>query len=215
MNKNKGKKSLTAVGAAVTAGLAPGIVASYPSTQAPRLEVEVTAADVVAIGGEVLDFDELFAATQHAEPDTQAVAQEAQRKRERARRDSVRRAQERRVAPLYGSPQLVYGPPPVVYHETEQSQREATALAADIDAVTHDIIALCAKRIDATYNGIAITPDSNLISDLGMDSINVVQFVTEVESLYQVELPDNFLADPPTPRRLASQVIKAKAKAKR
>ena len=59
--KNKGKKSLTAVGAVVAAGLTPGIVTGAPASQPPIPDVEFTAADAVSIGGDVFDFDELFA----------------------------------------------------------------------------------------------------------------------------------------------------------
>ena len=62
--KNKGKKSLTAVGAVVAAGLTPGIVTGAPASQLPIPDVEFTAADAVSIGGDVFDFDELFAMQQ-------------------------------------------------------------------------------------------------------------------------------------------------------
>ncbi|MBR6283829.1 MAG: acyl carrier protein [Muribaculaceae bacterium] len=198
MNKEKGKKSLTAVSAVVAAGLAPGIAASASAsaTQPAGTEVEVTAADVVAIDGEVLDFDVLFAATQPAGTDQQPP----------------RRSPDKHKCVYGPPPRVVYGPPPVVRHELSPAQRDSIAKAGDIDAVTRDIMELCAERIDAADNGIVVTPDSNLISDLGMDSIGVVKFVTDVESLYSVQLPDNFLAEPPTPRRLAEQVVKARAK---
>ena len=65
---NKGKKTLTAVGAVVAAGLAPGIVAATPgclSGQGPS--AGITAADVVAIDGTTYSFDEIYAKQQ---PDT-------------------------------------------------------------------------------------------------------------------------------------------------
>lgn len=62
--KNKGKKSLTAVGAVVAAGLTPGIVTGAPASQPPIPDVEFTAADAVLIGGDVFDFDELFSMQQ-------------------------------------------------------------------------------------------------------------------------------------------------------
>ena len=66
--RNKGKKALTAVGAVVAAGLAPGIVAATPgclSGQGPS--AGITAADVVAIDGTTYSFDEIYAKQQ---PDT-------------------------------------------------------------------------------------------------------------------------------------------------
>lgn len=59
--KNKAKKSITAVGAVVAAGLTPGIVTGTPAPQAPSTDIELTAADVISINGDVFDFDELFA----------------------------------------------------------------------------------------------------------------------------------------------------------
>lgn len=66
-NKNKARKSITAVGAVVAAGLTPGIVTGTPAPQvpaAPAPDIELTAADAVSINGDVFDFDELFAMTQ-------------------------------------------------------------------------------------------------------------------------------------------------------
>ena len=66
MKKNKkGKKALTAVGAVVAAGLTPGIIAATPGCLPGQgSNVEITAADVVAIDGQVYGFDELYARQQ-------------------------------------------------------------------------------------------------------------------------------------------------------
>ena len=59
--KNKGKKTLTAMGAVVAAGLTPGIVAASAAgapVQSPTLEI--TAADAVAIDGNTYSFDNLI-----------------------------------------------------------------------------------------------------------------------------------------------------------
>ena len=55
-HKGKGKKALTAVGAVVAAGLAPGIISATP-IQTPA---DASAADVVAIDGTAYGFDELY-----------------------------------------------------------------------------------------------------------------------------------------------------------
>ena len=60
-NKNKARKSITAVGAVVAAGLTPGFVTGTPAQQSPSTDIELTAADVVSINGDVFNFDELFA----------------------------------------------------------------------------------------------------------------------------------------------------------
>lgn len=56
-DKNKGKKSLAAMGAVVAAGLTPGIIAASPIQ---GCNAAVTAADVVAIDGTTYSFDELY-----------------------------------------------------------------------------------------------------------------------------------------------------------
>ena len=65
--KNKGKKSLTAVGALVAAGLTPGIVTALP-TQGSN--AGLTAAEVVAIDGNTYSFDELSAMQRENRVDT-------------------------------------------------------------------------------------------------------------------------------------------------
>ena len=59
--KNIGKKTLTAMGAVVAAGLTPGILAATPNQGS---NAEMTAADMVAIAGTAYSFDELYAMQQ-------------------------------------------------------------------------------------------------------------------------------------------------------
>ena len=69
--RNKGKKTLAAVGAVVAAGLTPGFVAASASgvaLQAPN--AGITAADVVAIDGTTYSFDELYAMQREETVDT-------------------------------------------------------------------------------------------------------------------------------------------------
>lgn len=98
--KNKNKKSLTAMSAVVAAGLTPGIALVSAAAQQPRLDVEYTAADMVSINGEVMDFDELFDMQLGENGDTT----QSKKQQERAIRDSISRANK--------SHQKVYGPPP-------------------------------------------------------------------------------------------------------
>ena len=66
--KNKGKKTLAAVGAVVAAGLTPGFVAaSAAGLPNQGSNAGITAADVVAIDGATYSFDELYA-MQRGEP---------------------------------------------------------------------------------------------------------------------------------------------------
>lgn len=119
--KNKGRKSITAVGTVLAAGLTPGIASVTPATLPPSADVELTAADAVSINGEVLDFNELFAMNQinrdprdvpkvYGPPPSISEKEKAERdriRRERARQDSIDRLRAQK---------LVYGPPPPRYH---------------------------------------------------------------------------------------------------
>ena len=69
--KNKGKKTLAAVGAVVAAGLTPGFVAAGAAgaaLQAPN--APFTAADVISIDGTTYSFDELYAMQREETVDT-------------------------------------------------------------------------------------------------------------------------------------------------
>ena len=69
--KNKGKKTLAAVGAVVAAGLTPGFVAASAAgaaLQAPN--APFTAADVISIDGTTYSFDELYAMQREETVDT-------------------------------------------------------------------------------------------------------------------------------------------------
>ncbi|MBR5726068.1 MAG: energy transducer TonB [Muribaculaceae bacterium] len=60
--KHKGKKTLTALGTVVAAGLTPGIIAATPGCLPNQsANAKITAADVVAIDGKAYSFDELYA----------------------------------------------------------------------------------------------------------------------------------------------------------
>ena len=65
--KNQARKSITAVGAVVAAGLTPGIATGAPAPESLSPDMNLTAADAVSINGDVYDFDDLFAVI-HADP---------------------------------------------------------------------------------------------------------------------------------------------------
>ena len=73
--KNKGKKSLAAMGAVVAAGLTPGIIAALPIQ---GCNAAVTAADVVAIDGTTYSFDELYTMQRGDTVETQVELPEIQ-----------------------------------------------------------------------------------------------------------------------------------------
>ena len=69
--KNRGKKTLAAVGAVVAAGLTPGFVAASAAGAALHApNAPFTAADVVAIDGTTYSFDELYAMQREETVDT-------------------------------------------------------------------------------------------------------------------------------------------------
>lgn len=69
--KNKGRKTLAAVGAVVAAGLTPGFVAaSAAGLPNQGSNAGITAADVVAIDGSTYSFDELYAMQREETVDT-------------------------------------------------------------------------------------------------------------------------------------------------
>ena len=74
-DKNKGKKSLAAMGAVVAAGLTPGIIAASPIQ---GCNAAVTAADVVAIDGTTYSFDELYTMQRGDTVETQVELPEIQ-----------------------------------------------------------------------------------------------------------------------------------------
>lgn len=62
--KNKAKKSITAVGAVVAAGLTPGMVTGAPVPESLNTDMNLTAADAVSIDGNLYEFEDLFAMNQ-------------------------------------------------------------------------------------------------------------------------------------------------------
>lgn len=63
-NKDQARKSITAVGAVVAAGLTPGIVTGTPLPEPLSSDINLTAADVISINGEMYDFEDMFAMNQ-------------------------------------------------------------------------------------------------------------------------------------------------------
>lgn len=110
--KNKNKKSLTAMSAVVAAGLTPGIALVSAAAQQPRLDVEYTAADMVSINGEVMDFDELFDMQLGDDGDTT----QSKNQQEKAIRNSISRANK--------SHQKVYGPPPPIKGKKKDKKKD-------------------------------------------------------------------------------------------
>ena len=208
--KNKGKKSLTAVGAVVAAGLTPGIATSVPVSQSPGPDVELTAADVVSINGNVFDFDEMFAMQQinrdipkiYGPPPASVREQEEkarQELREQERLDSIRRAQEARA--------LVYGPPPVRYVSSNPEEIRTYILSVDKEEAINSIQYKLQEYISFMFNTRPnrIRPDEELIKDLEPDQ--QAGLLQEVEKSFGVQLSREMLTQLKTLNRLAKFIV--------
>jgi acyl carrier protein len=60
-------------------------------------------------------------------------------------------------------------------------------------------------------SGKALTPDTDIPTDLNIDSVAVMDFVMEVEDHYDIEIPLNIVAETRTVAELAA-VVAARAK---
>ena len=188
-NKHNRKKTLTAMGAVVAAGLTPGIMAATPSclpVQDPN--VEITAAEVVAIGGMTYSFDELFAMQQpddemgQGEPQPQPLPQHASRY---GAQPTVR--PQGQHATFYGVPRPstpVVRPRPSEPVVIIQMSPSVTIKMGCLEY----LMSYCAQLIDADDRGILITPDSDLTRELGMNEDQLKELKAEIMNCFGVEL---------------------------
>ena len=174
-NKNIRKKTLTAVGAVVAAGLTPGIIAATPSCLPVQdTYMGITAAEVVVIDGMTYSFDELLAmqrpgnGLEQGEPRPQPLPQHASR---------------------YGAPgssqhATYYG----VQHPSGSvvivTSSEETMKKVYLKYLTE----YCAQLIDADARGILISPDSDLTRELGMNEDQLKELKAEIMDCYGVEV---------------------------
>ena len=195
MKKNR-KASLTAVGAVVAAGL--GIAATNASAgTSPAL----TAADVVAIDGQVLDADALLAQQQVVVDENKA------RSLEQARRDSVRTAKERMK-----SQRLVYGPPRLRdFGQAQPNPNETPAEREQRIKIEQLALAECCARLsNADAKGIQVTADSRLTRDLGMDPEQMNQLAKEINDRHGVLFTIEQLEQLSTVRRIVQRIVNGK-----
>ena len=222
--KNKGRKSLTAVGAVVAAGLTPGIVTGAPTSLPLSSDVEISAADAISINGETFDFDELFAMQQinidpreiskvYGPPPVSVKDKEEQARQEalrEARLDSIRRAEEARAL-VYGPPTTVYGPPTPKYNSIGPDELRSIA-ADDKEEATY-----LATRILLDYcymmsnsNGgarINLSESGDLIGDLKMDAQQLKDLQDEIERRFAVQLSEDMLKRLGTLSRIAHFIV--------
>ena len=215
--KIKGKKTFSAVGAVVAAGLTPGIATGSPASLPPGPDVELTAANTVSINGEVFDFDELFAMQQirrgnHDIPKMygppvsmrereEKARQEAQR--EQARQDSIRQAME--------PPALVYGPPRPKYHFI--GPEELRSMAADnkeeaMTVILNILMDYCSQLPDVDgQNDIVLSESSDLVDDLKMDSSQLKNLQQEIENRFAVQMTEDMLKRLSSLQRIANFIV--------
>ena len=188
--KKKGKRTLTAVGAVVAAGLTPGFIAvsaTGATLQSPN--APVTAAEVVAIDGQTYSFDELYAMQQVDRSQRPRAAQRPKSSSQQATRYGVPRPQ----APKYAAPRPQYPPStlygvqrphiPVVVEQSSTVDREEIQMG-----ILKYLMDYCNLLIDADKRGIIISPDSDLTHDLGMNEDDLKDLKAEIEDRYGVEV---------------------------
>lgn len=187
-DKNKGKKTLAAVGAVVAAGLTPGVIAASAAglpNQSPN--VEITAAEVVAIAGSTYSFDELYAMQQFGNGQgVEADPQHATRygtpfkPNQAAAKYGVRPPGQHETHYGVPRPQLPqYPQPPVIIH-----------VSATLDTIQYGLMDYCVQLLDADpyTRGTLFTLDSDLTSEMGMSEDQLKELKTFIEEYYGVEV---------------------------
>ena len=202
--KNKGRKSITAVSAVVAAGLTPGIISGSPASQPPINDVELTAADAISIGGDIFDFDELFAMEQiRRDPrDIPKVYGPPPSIIKKQRQDSI----DQSIAEVYGPP-----PPRYLFIGPE----ELRSIAANdkqeaADVILEALMDYCRQRpldpnVDPNVTGhIILREDRDLVRDLMMDSKQLEMLQQEIADRFEVQLTEEMLKQLGTLRRVAN-----------
>ena len=202
--KNKGRKSITAVSAVVAAGLTPGIISGSPASQPPINDVELTAADAISIGGDIFDFDELFAMEQiRRDPrDIPKVYGPPPSIHKAQRQDSINQS----IAEVYGPPPpryLFVGPEELRSISANDKQEAA-------DVVLEALMDYCRQRpldpnVDPNVTGhIILREDRDLVRDLMMDSKQLEMLQQEIADRFEVQLTEEMLKQLSTLRRVAN-----------
>lgn len=213
--KNKGKRTLAAVGAVVAAGLTPGIIAATPNAmpvQDPN--IGLTAAEVVAIAGNTYSFDELYAMQQPADAGVQEEAPQV------ALRYGVQPRPTRPVKPT--PPTAKYAAPrPPGQHETyygvprphihPQPPIDVIEVSAALDTIQEGLIGLCVELLDADpyTRGCVFSLDSDLTREMEMSEEQLKALKAEIKERYGVEVsyPRFYLVGQLNTLRLVSEYI--------
>ncbi|MCE7913468.1 MAG: acyl carrier protein [Nitrosomonas sp. PRO4] len=76
----------------------------------------------------------------------------------------------------------------------------------------NEIMKLLCDRLKVVSNSnIPITSETNIISQLSIDSIKLLNLIMEIEDTFDISIPINALADVQTVRELADLVYKIKS----
>lgn len=70
---------------------------------------------------------------------------------------------------------------------------------------------LCDRLSSLTDSEVSITAETNLISELSIDSIKLLNLIMEIEDAFDISIPINALADVQTVHELASLISKIKS----
>ena len=69
---------------------------------------------------------------------------------------------------------------------------------------------LCDRLSSMTNTGVQVTAETNLISQLSIDSIKLLNLIMEIEDEFDISIPINALTDVQTVQQLADLVHKIK-----
>ncbi|MDV6343557.1 acyl carrier protein [Nitrosomonas sp. Is37] len=73
---------------------------------------------------------------------------------------------------------------------------------------------LCQRLASFTNTKVEITPETNLITQLAIDSIKLLNLIMELEDNFDISIPLNALTDVLTVRDLANLIYKIKSDSK-
>ncbi len=181
-DKNKGNKTLAAVGAVVAAGLTPGFVAATPQcapVQDPN--IVVTAAQVVAIGGNTYSFDELYAMQVRADGPKHSAKQEQP---QHASRYGARPQTQHQT--MYGGPHPRVRPPKQPSPEKIYELYESAVL----DTIQMGLLRYCVELTDEDpyTKDVYFTLDSDLTNEIGLSDNQLKELKAFIEEYYGVEV---------------------------
>lgn len=84
-----------------------------------------------------------------------------------------------------------------------------------VDINQEDILHLLSQRLtDFANPELEVTPETNLITQLAIDSIKLLNLIMELEDNFDISIPLNALTDVLTVRDLANLIYKIKSDSK-